>query len=199
MSPEQKMVQDFHEKFCGDVADTPRLPDDRKLLLRSRLIVEEASECVKAASNHDMIELIDALCDLLYVTYGTAVVMGVDLAPFFVEVQRSNMSKEGGHDAGGKVMKGKYWSPPNLQAELTKQFRAAMIDDGNACLVCDGGTIKTKQGVFTYAPSNIPGGVIEIVNAEWLECSRCRYQITGPELDAKIDNVIHERLAQKDF
>ena len=53
-------------------------------------------------------------------TYGAAVEMGVDLEPVFAEVHRSNMSKDGGKDAGGKVLKGPSFTPPNIAQELKK-------------------------------------------------------------------------------
>lgn len=57
--------------------------------------------------------MVDALVDLLYVTYGTAVEMGVDLAPFFDEVHRANMHKVPG-EGGGKSRKPERWVPPDL-------------------------------------------------------------------------------------
>ncbi len=66
--------------------------------------------------------LVDGLCDLLYVVYGTAVTMGVDLEPVFAEVQRSNMTKDGGgKDAGGKIEKGPNFTPPDVIGQLNMQ------------------------------------------------------------------------------
>ena len=124
MNTEQQMVKDFHTKFGCDVAEHPNPVgvDDALLLLRSRLILDETAEFVTAASKHDFVEMIDALCDLLYVVYGTAVVLGVDLEPVFAEVQRSNMTKTGGgKDAGGKVLKGENFEEPDIIGELTLQ------------------------------------------------------------------------------
>jgi len=100
--------------------DEITLPDSSTLLFRSRLIIEEVSEFLNAATNQDMIEMIDALVDILYVTFGTADVMGVDLQPFFEEVQRSNMTKMG-KDASGKIQKGMNYDPPQLSSILEKQ------------------------------------------------------------------------------
>jgi predicted HAD superfamily Cof-like phosphohydrolase len=98
------------------------MPDAKTLLLRARLIEEEAAEFLKAASTEDMTGMVDALGDILYVTYGTAVVMGVDLGPVSAEIQRSNMTKDGGgHDSGGKVMKGPDYSPPDIEKCLKDQ------------------------------------------------------------------------------
>lgn len=118
----QQGVYNFHKKYNCPVAAFPTIPDPTLLLLRGRLIVEEAAEFLKAASNRDLPEMCDALADLLYVTYGTAVVMGVDMGPISEEVQRSNMTKDGGgHDSGGKVMKGPDFSPPDIGKCLRDQ------------------------------------------------------------------------------
>ncbi len=121
MSPEQKMVRDFHSKYGAPVAGRPAMPTAKDCLRRARLIVSEAAEFLEAADQGDFVEMVDALADILVVTYGTAVEMGVDLEPVFVEVQRSNMSKNGGFDAGGKILKGPGFSPPDIPAELARQ------------------------------------------------------------------------------
>ncbi|MGD8452657.1 MAG: nucleoside triphosphate pyrophosphohydrolase family protein [Phycisphaerae bacterium] len=121
MSPEQKMVKAFHEKYDAPSRTVPTLISPKDCLRRARLIVGEAAEFVEHADKGDIVEMVDALADILVVTYGTAVEMGVDLEPVFAEVQRSNMSKNGGMDAGGKILKGPGFSPPNILGELTKQ------------------------------------------------------------------------------
>jgi predicted HAD superfamily Cof-like phosphohydrolase len=122
MNNEQKMVKEFHIRHGCCNNDKPTLLDAGTLLTRGRLIVEESAEFLKAASNSDMVEMVDALCDILYVTYGTAVGLGVDLEPVFAEVQRSNMTKgDGGQDLAGKVRKGPSFSPPDIVSELQKQ------------------------------------------------------------------------------
>lgn len=122
MNQVQKGVQEFHEKYGCLVAYKPTMPEAKVLLLRARLIVEEAAEFMAAASNEDMEGMCDALADLLYVTYGTAVVMGVDMEPISAEVQRSNMTKDGGgQDSGGKIMKGPDFEEPDIAYQLAKQ------------------------------------------------------------------------------
>ncbi len=122
MDKVQTGVQAFHEKYGCLTKYKPTMPDASVLLLRARLIVEEAAEFMSAASNQDIVEMADALADLLYVTYGTAVVMGIDMEPISDEVQRSNMTKDGGgQDAGGKIMKGPDFSKPNIAWELEEQ------------------------------------------------------------------------------
>ncbi len=122
MNKTQQGVLGFHKKYNCAIQDVPTIPDVETLLLRSGLIVEEAGEFLKAARNNDMVEMTDALADLLYVTYGAAIVMGVDLEPISAEVQRSNMTKDGGgHDSGGKVLKGPDFSPPDIKGKLLEQ------------------------------------------------------------------------------
>lgn len=121
MNNEQRMVGEFHERYLKDKSSVPGLIPDQALLLRGRLIVEEAAEFLAAASQGDLVEMADALIDILYVTYGAAVVMGIDLEPLFAEVHRSNMTKHGRLDGAGKVTKGSEWSPPQIERLLMEQ------------------------------------------------------------------------------
>lgn len=76
----------------------------------------------------NMIEAIDGMCDLIYVTIGTAIEFGIDLQPFFDEVHRSNMAKAGGSkDASGKTLKPPGWTPPNIVGELTHQIEREIV------------------------------------------------------------------------
>jgi predicted HAD superfamily Cof-like phosphohydrolase len=118
----QKWVRDFHVKYGGEYSDKPVMLSDKARFRRARLIIAEAAEFMDAAGKDDMVEMVDALADLLYVTYGTAVEMGVDIEPVFAEVQRSNMTKDGGgQDSGGKILKGPNFSPPDLVSVLKEQ------------------------------------------------------------------------------
>ena len=122
MNIHQQMVKDFHQKYQCLHNETPTKLDPSTLLLRSRLLQEEVAEFTSAASRDDFVEMVDALCDILYVAYGAAVCLGVDLEPIFAEVQRSNMTKDGGGlDAGGKVVKGPDFSPPDIEGKLRDQ------------------------------------------------------------------------------
>jgi predicted HAD superfamily Cof-like phosphohydrolase len=125
MSPEQRMVREFHEKYGAPIRSTPKQIDVKDRMRRARLIFSEASEFLEAADKDDFVEMVDALADLLVVIYGAAVEMGVDLEPVFAEVHRSNMSKNGGKDAGGKILKGPAWTPPDILAELDKQKKVS--------------------------------------------------------------------------
>ena len=125
MSPEQCMVKEFHQKYGAPVQETPAQIGVKDRMRRARLIVSEAAEFLEAADQDNFVEMVDALADILVVTYGAAVEMGVDLEPVFREVHRSNMSKNGGKDAGGKILKGPGFTPPDILIEINKQgYRA---------------------------------------------------------------------------
>jgi predicted HAD superfamily Cof-like phosphohydrolase len=129
MSPEQKLVVEFHDKYGAPSATTPHMPDIKSRMRRARLIFTEAAEFIEAADKDDFIGMVDALADILVVTYGSAVEMGVDLEPVFAEVHRSNMSKNGGMDVGGKILKGPAFTPPDILGELRKQgYQAAAAE-----------------------------------------------------------------------
>ena len=86
------------------------------------LIQEEFDELREALAQQDIEAVAKELADLLYVVYGTAVSCGIDMAPVFREVHRSNMSKVGGHKrADGKWMKPPNYSPARLQPILAAQ------------------------------------------------------------------------------
>jgi predicted HAD superfamily Cof-like phosphohydrolase len=94
----------------------------RESALRSDLIREEADETCKALSRGDLVEVADGLCDLVYVSLGTAVACGFDLAPLFREVHRTNMAKRPGlKNAAGKLMKPAGWKPPEIATLLRRQ------------------------------------------------------------------------------
>lgn len=112
-------VRDFHRVMIGPqvTPETPIPLEDYDGELRCSLIEEEAAEFREAWSERDRLAMIDALCDLLYVTIGAAVQMGVELAPFFREVHEANMKKTGGRlRADGKQLKPPDWKPPNIAA-----------------------------------------------------------------------------------
>jgi predicted HAD superfamily Cof-like phosphohydrolase len=125
MNEEQRMVRDFHERFGLPRNDSPGWSGEVAHRLRVNLIEEELAELRNAGETHDLVEIADALGDLLYVVYGTAVTYGIDLEPVFSEIHRSNMSK-GDPDAAvrcdGKVLKGPNYSPPRVAEVLERQI-----------------------------------------------------------------------------
>ena len=112
-------VGKFMKTFGQEVKNKPGLSSEKINNLRISLINEELEEFKEAIKNNDLKEAIDALTDILYVTYGAGHAFGVNLDECFDEVQRSNMSKlgEGGkpiYNEAGKVMKGPGYFKPNL-------------------------------------------------------------------------------------
>ena len=115
-----KDVKIFMETYNQEIKSKPEFPDEKIINLRVNLIKEELDELQDAINNNDLVEVADALTDLLYVTYGAGHSFGIDLDMCFNEVQRSNMSKldiDGNpiYNDEGKVLKGPNFSKPNLK------------------------------------------------------------------------------------
>ena len=113
-------VKTFMETYGQEVKTKSEFPDKKIVKLRLDLIKEELDELTNAIKNNDIVEVADALTDILYVTYGAGHSFGIDLDKCFEEVQRSNMSKldEDGKpifNENGKVMKGPNYFQPNLK------------------------------------------------------------------------------------
>ena len=113
-------VKAFMNTYGQDVKEKASFPKDAIIQLRVDLIEEELNELKEAIKNNDLVEVADALTDILYVTYGAGHSFGVDLDKCFDEVQRSNMSKLGEdgnpiYNESGKVMKGPNYSAPDLK------------------------------------------------------------------------------------
>ena len=109
----------FMRAFGQEVKNKPSFSTDKINKLRLDLIKEELSELTEAMNNKDLLEVADALTDILYVTYGAGHAFGIDLDKCFDEVQNSNMSKldEDGkpiYNEHGKVMKGPNYFKPDL-------------------------------------------------------------------------------------
>ena len=112
-------VKTFMETFGQEVKNKPSFSSDKINSLRYDLIKEELEEFKVAMENKDLLEVADALTDILYVTYGAGHAFGIDLDKCFEEVQNSNMSKLGEdgkpiYNESGKVMKGPKYFKPDL-------------------------------------------------------------------------------------
>ena len=112
-------VKIFMETFGQEVKTKPSFSADKINNLRYDLIKEELEELKEAMENKDLLEVADALTDILYVTYGAGHALGIDLDKCFEEVQSSNMSKLGEdgkpiYNESGKVMKGPKYFKPDL-------------------------------------------------------------------------------------
>ena len=113
-------VKIFMTTYGQEVKESASFPDENITKLRLKLIKEELEELEQALNDKNLLEVADALTDILYVTYGAGHSFGINLDACFEEVQRSNMSKldEDGkpiYNEYGKVMKGPNFSKPNLK------------------------------------------------------------------------------------
>ena len=112
-------VGTFMKTFGQEVKTKPSFSSDKINKLRIDLIKEELEELQEAMKNNDLLEVADALTDILYVTYGAGHAFGIDLDKCFDDVQNSNMSKLGEngepiYNESGKVMKGPNYFKPDL-------------------------------------------------------------------------------------
>ena len=117
-------VGTFMKTFGQEVKDKPAFSTDKINKLRLDLIREELNELTEAMNNKDLLEVADALTDILYVTYGAGHAFGINLDKCFDEVQNSNMSKldkDGKpiYNETGKVMKGPNYFKPDLSKYIS--------------------------------------------------------------------------------
>ena len=115
----------FMKTFGQEIKTNASFSSDKINLLRVNLIEEELNELKDAIKNKDLKEAVDALTDILYVTYGAGHAFGIDLDKCFDEVQKSNMSKLGKdgkpiYNEHGKVMKGPDYFKPDLSKFIIK-------------------------------------------------------------------------------
>ncbi len=123
-----KAVQEFHEAFGLGVKESPIANlSKQKLKLRFDLMQEENEEYLEAAKDNDLVEVADALGDMLYILCGTIIEHGMQhkIEEVFNEIQRSNMSKLGEdgkpiYREDGKVMKGPNYFKPDIAQILDK-------------------------------------------------------------------------------
>ena len=116
-------VKIFMQTFGQEVKDKASFGSEKINTLRYDLIKEELEELKEALDNKDLLEVADALTDILYVTYGAGHALGINLDKCFEEVQQSNMSKldKNGkpiYNEAGKVMKGPKYFKPDLRKFL---------------------------------------------------------------------------------
>jgi hypothetical protein len=119
----QSDVEAFHWALDIPVGSSPAI---RRPQLRADLIEKEATEACEAIRAGDLVEAIDGLCDLLCVVYGAAIEFGINLAPFWNEVHRTNMAKTGGSvREDGKRLKPEGWTPPDIAGILAAYRKEA--------------------------------------------------------------------------
>lgn len=122
MNEDIKAVEKFHSTFLAPVGSKPGLISKDRFELRYKLIKEELEEYLEACKNDDLVEIADALGDILYVTFGSIVEHGLQekMKPIFDEIQASNMSKLGEDGKpifreDGKILKGPNYFKPNIK------------------------------------------------------------------------------------
>lgn len=128
MNNKIKAVKDFHEAFGLGMNEAPKADLGKaKNELRFNLMAEENEEYLEAANDNDLVEVADALGDMLYILCGTIIEHGMQykIEEVFNEIQRSNMSKLGAdgkpiYREDGKVMKGPNYFKPNIEEILNK-------------------------------------------------------------------------------
>lgn len=126
-SPEE-MVKEFNVNFAPDtVSETVGFPDEDLRNLKVKLIAEEVRELADAEEADDLVETLDALADIIYVIYGYAHALGVNLDHFVAEVHASNMSKLGEDGKpirreDGKVLKGPNFAEPDIKGVLKAEY-----------------------------------------------------------------------------
>ena len=118
-----ELAGDFMESFGQEVLTEPTLPEQNLAKLRLELIREEVEELNVGIEGMDIVEIADALTDILYVVYGAGHAFGIDLDECYQEVHRSNMSKLGAdgkpiYREDGKILKGPDYFHPNLKDRL---------------------------------------------------------------------------------
>ena len=134
MNTHQENVKAFMLAFGQECPDTFE-PDSFPGPLRASLIVEEAQEFCDAVQIQDWPGVVDAICDLLYVTYGAAVALGIDVEPFFTEVHASNMSKldpithQPNYRADGKVLKPPTYKPAEIKRLMLSLYGRDFVDN----------------------------------------------------------------------
>ena len=115
-------VKEFHQAFGQRVGKKPELPDMEERDLRKKLLIEEVNEYYNAEYADDLVEIADALADIIYIACGTAVSYGIPLDRVFTEVHRSNMAKlvDGKvlRRSDGKIQKPEGWTPPDIETIL---------------------------------------------------------------------------------
>ena len=123
MERQVEMVKAFHTKFGHEVNHRPKFPEVTTQQLRIRLVNEEADELEHAILTNNLVEIADALADLLYVTLGTAIAYGINIIPIFAEVHRTNMLKSTSKDDYGKSIKPANWKGPQILPILWEQSK----------------------------------------------------------------------------
>jgi hypothetical protein len=129
---------EFHRAFGQRIGEVPEFPDDEERKLRVKLLREEFREYLDGESFNDIVEVADALADIIYIACGTAVSYGIPLDRVFTEVHRSNMAKlvDGKviRREDGKIQKPEGWSAPDVEGVLKKSHEEYTLQKSNITL-----------------------------------------------------------------
>ena len=124
MNKVMKAIEEFHAVFDEAAPSTPTLPELRERKLRRKLLKEEFLEYKQAENTNDIVEIADALADMVYIIAGTAHKYGINLEAVFDEVHASNMKKFPNGKVlrrpDGKITKPEGWQPPNIREAMNK-------------------------------------------------------------------------------
>jgi len=136
MNTHQRMVLEFHKAFDCVINDIPTIPDKQTQELRVSLLQEEVKEFSEALESGNLSEVAKELADILYVAYGAAVALGLDMEMIFAEVHRSNMSKKGATKRpDGKIIKPSTYTPADIQP-LIEKLQKGMRFEREICNAC---------------------------------------------------------------
>jgi len=123
----QDQVREFMELVGQNIPPHPIDVSKEVHTLRIGMIEEETEELWAAIAKKDLVEMADALADILYVTYGYALTLGIDINEVFAEVQRTNMAKAPNgvitRREDGKILKPEGWKPSDIAAIIEKQLK----------------------------------------------------------------------------
>lgn len=119
----EAQVRQFNTTYNKEMSDKPRLPTEPEATLMNNLIMEEVMELNEAMDAGDIVEIADAIGDILYVTAQQATILGLPVDALLAEIQRSNLSKLGAdgkpiYREDGKVLKGPNFSEPQISKVL---------------------------------------------------------------------------------
>lgn len=122
-----EMVKNFQQTFGANVSEIPVLPSASERELRKSLLTEEFNEYLEGEHNNDIVEISDALGDIMYILYGTAISYGIPIDEIFTEIHASNMSKldENGkpiYREDGKVLKSSMYFKPDIKKIIERKI-----------------------------------------------------------------------------
>ncbi len=129
-------VAEFHIATGSHISAYPKLLEVKSLKkLRINLVEEEAKEVVTAIEGGSLSQVAKELCDLIYVTVGTALAYGINLQPVWDEVHASNMTKtDGSKRADGKVLKPANYKETDIEPLIDDQIRTGILRARKAAL-----------------------------------------------------------------